>query len=77
LDTKFYYILIGWGTFFTLLATICGIIRLVLHCRQPVYFLMHNARLVRAVVIIAQIIALPFGATAFKVSHYFSENAYE
>lgn len=67
-STKFYYILAGWAGFFALALTVWATIKIVLHVRQPAYLLMHNARLQRAVVIIMQIIAMPFGVSAFKVS---------
>ena len=67
-STKFYYILAGWAGFFALFAIIWATIRIVLHVRRPAYLLMHKARLQRAVVIVMQIIALPFGVSAFKAS---------
>ena len=66
-NTKFYYTLAGWAGFFALVAIIWATIKIVLHVRQPAYLLMHNARLQRAMVIVTQIIALPFGVSAFKV----------
>ncbi|KAL8586792.1 hypothetical protein ACOMHN_061305 [Nucella lapillus] len=67
--TKFHYILTGWAGFFALLLSIWAAIRIVLHVRKPAYLLVHVARLQRAVVIILQIVALPFGVSAFKVFH--------
>ncbi|KAK7099717.1 hypothetical protein V1264_022782 [Littorina saxatilis] len=66
-STQFSYILAGWAGFFALLAVIWATIKIVLHKRQPAYLLVHNARLQRAMVIIAQVIALPFGVSAVKV----------
>ncbi|XP_076462253.1 uncharacterized protein LOC143294718 [Babylonia areolata] len=72
-STKFYYILTGWASFFIALMLIWAVIRIVLHLRKPAYLLVHVARLHRAMIIIIQIMALPFGMSAFKVFHCTSD----
>lgn len=66
-STRFYYILLGWAVAVLLMGIILGTIKIVVQRKKPAYLLMYNAKLLRAVVIIFQIFALPFGVTAFKV----------
>lgn len=72
-SVSFAYILYGWATVLGLLLIIWAGIRTFLHFRQPAYLLVHNARLERAYIIIIQVLALPIGATVFKVFHCSSE----
>lgn len=73
-SVSFEHILFGWAGFWLLLFFIWMSIKLFLHFRQPAYLLVHNARLERAVIIVLQVLALPFGVSVFKVFHCSSDD---